>query len=182
MRLILVLAAFVAAAPAAAQQADMSAFTMGPVFEDFGPVADIPDADFAIPDGAEFKVAFDVSEPAAEGKLNRTFESAARLVNMHQRAGVEPVRNRAVVVVHGRAVFDLLTDEAWTAAGRAGANPSGAPVREMIDQGIRFVVCGQSAAAYAVNKAELIPGVELAPSAMTAPALLQQQGYTVNPF
>ena len=182
MRMFLVLAVFLAGAPAAAQQADMSAFSMGPLFDDFGPVADIPDADFPIPDGAEFKVAFDVSEPAAEGKLNRTFESAARLVNMHQRAGVEPVKNRAVVVVHGRAVFDLLTDEAWTAAGRAGANPSGAPVREMIDQGVRFVVCGQSAAAYAVNKAELIPDVELAPSAMTAHALLQQQGYTVNPF
>ena len=182
MRMFLVLAVFLAGAPAAAQQADMSAFSMGPVFDDFGPVADIPDADFPIPDGAEFKVAFDVSEPAAEGKLNRTFESAARLVNMHQRAGVEPVNNRAVVVVHGRAVFDLLTDEAWTALGRAGATPSGAPVRAMIDQGIRFVVCGQSAAAYAVNKAELIPGVELAPSAMTAHALLQQQGYTVNPF
>jgi intracellular sulfur oxidation DsrE/DsrF family protein len=180
MRRLLFAWAFLLAVPAAAQ--DMSAFTVGPVFENFGPVADIPDADFQIPEGMEFKVAFDVATPADGGKLNRTFESAARLVNMHQRAGVEPVNNRAVVVVHGRAVFDLLTDEAWAAAGRAGANPSGAPVREMIDQGIRFVVCGQSAAAYGVKKDELIPGVELALSAMTAHAVLQQQGYTVNPF
>ena len=39
-----------------------------------------------------------------------------------------------------------------------------------------------SAAAYGVAKGDLIPGVELALSAMTAHAQLQQAGYTVNPF
>ena len=36
--------------------------------------------------------------------------------------------------------------------------------------------------AHGVAKADLIPGVELALSAMTAHAQLQQAGYTVNPF
>ena len=169
-------------APGSAQQASMDAFTYGPVFEEFGPVADIPDADFLILDGASFHVAFDVAQPAEEGKLNRGFESAARFINMHDRAGVEPMENRAAMVVHGRAVFDLLSDAAWAARERGETNPSDAPVRAMIDQGVRFIVCGQSAAAYGVTKDELIPGVELALSAMTAHALLQQQGYTVNPF
>ena len=52
----------------------------------------------------------------------------------------------------------------------------------MTDQGVRFIVCGQSAAGQGVAKSELLPGVEMALSAMTAHALLQQQGYTVNPF
>ncbi|WP_231679502.1 MULTISPECIES: DsrE family protein [unclassified Citromicrobium] len=164
-------------APAAAQEV-----SYGPVFTEFGPVADVPDADFAIPEDASFHVAFDVSRSAEEGKLNRGFESAARLINMNARAGVEPMENRAAVVVHGAAVLDLLTDAAWVARHRGEANPSGAMVREMIDQGVRFIVCGQSAAGQGVAKSELIPGVELALSAMTAHALLQQQGYTVNPF
>ena len=92
------------------------------------------------------------------------------------------MENRAAVVVHGAAVLDLLSDDAWSARDRGAANPSGAMVREMIDQGVRFIVCGQSAAGQGVAKSELIPGVELALSAMTAHALLQQQGYTVNPF
>ncbi|WP_029140180.1 DsrE family protein [Citromicrobium sp. JLT1363] len=164
-------------APAAAQEA-----SYGPVFTEFGPVADVPDADFAIPEDASFHVAFDVARAAEEGKLNRGFESAARLINMHARAGVEPMENRAAVVVHGAAVLDLLSDDAWVARDRGEANPSGAMVREMIDQGVRFIVCGQSAAGQGVAKSELLPGVELALSAMTAHALLQQQGYTVNPF
>ena len=52
---------------------------------------------------------------------------------------------------------------------------SSAMVREMLDHGVRFIVCGQSAASQGVAKSELIPGVELALSAMTAHALLQQQ-------
>lgn len=180
MRILMLPLAPLLTAPVSAQ--DMSAFTTGPVFEEFGPVADIPDADFAIPDGMEFKVAFDVSAPAEEGKLNRGFESAARFINMHDRAGIEPMKNTAAVVVHGKAVFDLLSDEAWSARGRGETNPSAEPIRQMIDQGVRFIVCGQSAAAYGVKRQELVPGVELALSAMTAHAVLQQQGYTVNPF
>ncbi|WP_054527299.1 DsrE family protein [Citromicrobium sp. WPS32] len=164
-------------APAAAQEV-----SYGPVFTEFGPVVDVPDADFAIPEDASFHVAFDVSRAAEEGKLNRGFESAARLINMHARAGMESMENRAAVVVHGAAVLDLLTDAAWVARDRGEANPSGAMVRAMIDQGVRFIVCGQSAAGQGVAKSELIPGVELALSAMTAHALLQQEGYTVNPF
>lgn len=183
-RIALVFAAGVGlalAVPATAQDLP-EGFTTGPVFEDFGPVADVPDADFAIPEGAQFHVAFDVAEAASEGRLNRGFESAARFINMHARAGVEPMENRAVVVVHGRAVFDLLHDGAWAAHDRGETNPSAAPIAEMIDQGVRFVVCGQSAAAWGVTRADLIPGVEMALSAMTAHALLQQRGYTVNPF
>ncbi len=178
MRMTLMAAAALAiGAPAAAQD-----FTYGPVFTEFGPVADVPDADFAIPEDASFQVAFDVSQPAEDGKLNRGFESAARFINMNARAGIEPMENRAAVVVHGPAVLDLLTDAAWVARDRGEANPSGAMLREMIDQGVRFIVCGQSAAGQGVAKSDLIPGVELALSAMTAHALLQQQGYTVNPF
>ena len=180
MRAMILPLAVLIAAPAAAQ--DMSAFTMGPVFEDFGPVADIPDADFQIPEGMEFKVAFDVARPAEEGKLNRGFESAARLVNMNARAGIAPDLNRAAVVVHGPAVLDLLTDEAWAARGKGEVNPSVEAVRQMIDQGVRFIVCGQSSAVQGLAKADLLPGVELALSAMTAHAVLQADGYSVNPF
>lgn len=179
-RLVFTTFALACAVPVAAQ--DMSAFTMGPVFEDFGPVADIPDADFQIPEGMEFKVAFDVARPAEEGKLNRGFESAARFVNMHDRIGIEPMKNLAAVVVHGPAVLDLLTDEAWAARGKGEVNPSAEAVRQMIDQGVRFIVCGQSSTAQGVAKADLLPGVELALSAMTAHAVLQAEGYSVNPF
>jgi intracellular sulfur oxidation DsrE/DsrF family protein len=91
---------------------------------------------------------------------------------MHARAGVHADRIKVAVVVHGTAVHDV--------AGEAPA--SAGLVAALVDQGVRILVCGQSAAYYDVKSDDLLPGVEMALSAMTAHALLQQQGYTLNPF
>jgi intracellular sulfur oxidation DsrE/DsrF family protein len=170
------------AGPVSAQQADLSAFRPGPVFTEFGAVAPVPDADFAIPEGMNLFITFDTSTPAAEGQANRTLDSAARFVNMHAAADVEPARVRAAVVVHGKAAFDLVTNAAWSDLGREGANPTAALVAALVDRGVRVILCGQTAAAYGIDKQDLAPGVELAISAMTAHAVLQRQGYTPNPF
>ncbi|MEZ5695526.1 MAG: DsrE family protein [Sphingomonadaceae bacterium] len=171
------------AAPAMAQQADMSAFKTGPVFEDFGPHAPVPGMG-EVPADTEFAVAFDVSKAAEDGARNRSFESAARFINMHVANGVPEDNIQVAVVVHGKAGLDLLSNAAWRAkmGEDAGDNPNQPMVRAMLDQGVRFILCGQSAAAFGINAEDLEPGVEMALSAMTAHALLQQRGYTVNPF
>ncbi len=166
--------------PAAAQ--DLSAFDTGPVFSEFGPHAPVEGADFAIPSEMDLFILFDVAEPAAEDRINRTIESAARFVNMHNAARLEPARVRAAVVVHGKAALDLLTNRAWKARGRDGENPTGNAIPRLVDNGVRVILCGQSAAANGIAKEDLAPGVELALSAMTAHAVLQRQGYTLNPF
>jgi intracellular sulfur oxidation DsrE/DsrF family protein len=166
------------ASPATAQ--DMSAFHTGPVFKDFGPHAAVPGIG-QVPADTEFAVAFDASEAAKDGQRNQGFESAARFINMHVAAGVPEDNIRIAVVVHGKAVLDLLSPEG-RAAHSLGDNASAAMVREMLDHGVHFIVCGQSAAAQGVTQEQLIPGVEVSLSAMTAFALLQQRGYTVNPF
>ena len=169
--------ALLAAAPLGAQTPDMSAFAPGPVFADFGPHAPVEGVgDF--PADTELRIAFDVATQADEGAngtrtRNRGFESAARFINMHAAHGVDPANIDIAVVVHGKAVLDLTARE---------GNGSAAMVRAMLDHGVRFIVCGQSAAAYGVAGSDLIEGVELELSAMTAHALLEQRGYTLNPF
>ncbi len=160
--------------------ADEEAFTPGPAIEAFGPVADI-DADFVIPDGAIFKHSFDVRQQADPGALNRTLESAARFINMHARAGV-PVENIALaIVVHGGAVKDV-SNAAFYEEAAGGENANAPLIAALKEKGVRIIVCGQSAAYYNVATDDLLPGVEMALSAMTAHALLQQEGYSLNPF
>lgn len=171
-RAVLAMLALLFTAPLAAQTPDMSAFQPGPVFADFGPHAPVEGVE-DFPADSEFRIAFDVSTQADEGTRNRGFESAARFINMHAAHGVDPANIDIAVVVHGKAVFDLTTRD---------GNGSAVMVREMLDHGVRFIVCGQSAAAYGVTQADLIGGVELHLSAMTAHAQLQQRGYTLNPF
>ncbi|MGB3167263.1 MAG: DsrE family protein [Alteraurantiacibacter sp.] len=181
MRYVMALAALALSAPAAAQDIE---WQLGPVFEEFGPHVTVEGVEPFTPDTA-FAHSFDVADRSPD-RRNRGFESAARFVNMHAANGVDPAQIRTAMVVHGSAVLDVLTDEAQAARATDGEepapNPSGAMVRAMLSQGVRFIVCGQSAAGQDVSREDLIPGVEMALSAMTAHALLQQQGYTVNPF
>ncbi|MDT3272587.1 DsrE family protein, partial [Shewanella sp. SP2S2-4] len=50
------------------------------------------------------------------------------------------------------------------------------------DHGVKFYICGQSAAYFDLTSTSLLPGVDMALSAMTAHAILAQQGYSENPF
>jgi intracellular sulfur oxidation DsrE/DsrF family protein len=151
--------------------ADLSAFTTGPAIEDFGPVAEV-DATLAIPGDAAFRHSFDVAKPAEDGELNRSLVSAARFINMLARAGVDAENVEVALVVHGGAVADVSGDDSGSAD----------LVATLIEHGVRIIVCGQSAAYYDVKTEDLLPGVEMAVSAMTTHALLQQEGYTLNPF
>lgn len=181
-RIALTLAlALTAAAPLTAQ--DRSAFKPGPVLTEFGPHAPVPGM-APLPADTEFAIAFDVATPADEGSANRGFESVARFLNMHVANGVPQENIRLVVVVHGKASLELLTNAAHAAnpTSRQGDNPSARLVETLLAEDVRFILCGQSAAAYGITPDDLIPGVEMALSAMTAHALLQQNGFTVNPF
>ena len=164
--------------PASAQ---MENFKTGPVFEDFGPTAPVEQSQPVAKD-AMFKVSFDVAKAADPGKLNRTIESAARFINMHVAAGVPEENIRIAIVVHGGAAFDLTRQEFFAARKDGAKNASAAAIAQLQDHGVNFYLCGQSAAAHGISNADLLPGVQMSLSAMTAHALLQQQEFTINPF
>ncbi|MEZ5953036.1 MAG: DsrE family protein [Hyphomonas sp.] len=166
------IAAFTLAMPALA---GMDAFGPGTVVPSYGKFVSVPGAE--LPADASFRVAFDVSDAGPEDGVNRYLESAARLLNMQAAAGV-PVENMSVaIVVHGPAAADLLTEEA-----RGTPNPNAGLISELAAAGVSIQLCGQTAAAKDIEADDLLPGVTMALSAMTAHALLQQQGYTLNPF
>ncbi len=162
---------FIFATLATPALADESAFSKGPVFTDYGPVANI-EVTNSHPAHTILMHSFDVSAPAAERKPNSTFVSAARFINMHARAGVPEKNIRVAVVVHGKAVHEVADEKSASAP----------LIAALTEQGVRIIVCGQSAAYYNVKREDLLENVEMALSAMTAHALLQQQGYTINPF
>jgi len=155
--------------------ADQDDFSTGPIIEDFGPVADVPGA-AALSPNTVFQVAFDTSTAADEGELNRTLVSAARFINMHGRAGIDPDNIHVAVVIHGRAVHDVADVE----GGQLAANAE--LIETLLANNVDIYVCGQSAAYYDVSSDDLLPGVTMAISAMSAHAVLQQSGYTLNPF
>ncbi|MGB3627751.1 MAG: DsrE family protein [Henriciella sp.] len=175
MRLVFV-SLLVAAAPlATVAQTAGQGFSTGPVIEDFGPAAPV-EQDMAIPDGLDLKVVFDIAAPAEEGEINKGFVTVARFLNMHGKAGVDMSRVHPAIVVHGGASSQLVISSENT------PNATQPLIEALLDQGVPVYLCGQTAAARGIAKEDLIPGVELALSAMTAHAVLAADGYSLNPF
>lgn len=160
---------------ATAAQAGPSDFVPGPLIPEYGRIAAVEGA-APLPESARFKVAFDVSEAAAPGEVSRRLESAARFLNMHAAAGVRARNIRLAIVVHGAAARDLMREPR-----PSEANANAGLIAALVAHGVDIYLCGQTAAYYDIEAGDLLPGVRLSLSAMTAHALLQQDGYTLNP-
>lgn len=170
------------AAPAVAQKPDMSAFTKGPVFTEYGAVAKVA-SDLPISPDTHFKVLYNVHDGAKPGEVLRAFDTAARFINMNVAAGVPEANIEVALVVHGPAGWDLTNDAAYSAhvKDKTQGNANAKLVGQLLAHGVQIYICGQSATAMGIHKSDLLPGVKMALSAMDAFALLQQQGYVLLP-
>lgn len=151
-------------------------FHPGRVIKDFGKVATVESGP-SLPKDTVFEVAFDVAKAAEPGKVNRSIESAARFINMHAEAGIPLEHIHVAIIVHGGAAMDLVTDKKY-----GGDNANAELIAALIKAGATIKLCGQTAAFYDIKVEHLLPGVKMSLSAMTAHALLQKKGYTLNPF
>ena len=165
----------------AAAHAQQSDFTTGPVITEFGPAAPVK-TDFKIPKRTKFKVLYDSTAATTPGEINKSLTTAARFLNMHAKAGVPEKNMKLAVVFHSKGSFDLTRDDYYGSQYDGAKNANAAIIKALTDKGVRIILCGQTAAYNGIKNEDLLPGVEMALSAMTAHAVLQQEGYTLNPF
>jgi len=154
----------------------------GPIIKDYGKVWKIENTDFKIDSSKKYKVVFDImNSPTAHNELNKTIETAARFLNMHAQSGVPTENLEVVLVVHNKASKDLITNEAYQKRFETN-NPNEALIKALLNAGTEIIFCGQSSISRDFPKEELINGVQMALSAMTALIHLQDEGYQLIKF
>jgi intracellular sulfur oxidation DsrE/DsrF family protein len=138
---------------------------------------------FAVPKGHVFKALFEINVGGGDSvKVNEQITTMARFYNLHVRHGYAEENVKAAAVVHGSGWTALLTDAAFAARFGGKPNPSRKLVEELLQHGAQLVLCGQTAGARGIRREELLPGVQVAISAMTALNVLHTQGYVYNPW
>ena len=154
----------------------------GPVIKDYGKVWKIDNPDLEVDTTKEYKVVFDImNSPDSRTEINKSIETAARFLNMHAQSGV-PIENlKMALVVHNQASNDLITNEAYQKKFNLD-NPNAELVEALLNAGSEVIFCGQSSLSRDVPKEELIDGVKLSLSAMTALIQLQDDGYQLIKF
>jgi intracellular sulfur oxidation DsrE/DsrF family protein len=155
-------------------------FMAGPIIKNHGKHAKVQQ-DFNFDKNTIFKVAFDISEQGKVGDVSRKIETLARFINMHVANGVPAKNIHLALVVHGKASFDLLEGQLYEEKFQQ-KNANNPLLQDLMKNQVTVYLCGQSAAYYNITNEMLAPGVKMALSAMTAHAVLQNNGYTVNPF
>ena len=153
----------------------------GPLIEGYGPTYPINDRDVPLPEGFSYKAVFDLATyPGEVTAVNVRLESVARFLNMHVRNGVPPENINLAVVVHGAAVKNLLSNDAYEARYKVD-NPNLELISMLRGAGVATYVCGQSMSFGGVDKKELADGVQVALSAMTMLTVLQSDDYALLP-
>lgn len=160
--------------------AEEDSFTKGPLIKEYGENAPAKQTN-PIPATQKFKVVFDVADEGPKHSANRRFVTLARFLNMHVRAGVPAENIELAMVVHGSAGNDILNNKFYQEKFAAD-NPNLELIKILQQHNVKIFMCGQSAAFHGIKNEMLADGVAMALSAMTAHALLQQEGYTLNPF
>ena len=154
----------------------------GPRIQTAGPSFAVEDPSFVVPADHVFRAVFEINQGSTDDPINMQFVTIARFLNLHARHGVPDDQVHAAAVVHGSGFMALLSDEAHAARFDGATNPSRDLIEELLANGVEIVLCGQTAGGRQITRDELIPGVQVAWSAMTALNVFQTRGYTFNPW
>lgn len=154
----------------------------GPAFATYGKVYSVPNADFPEHKDGPMHAVFDVSRQFKDREgANPLIETAARYYNLHLQNGYDPSQLKAVLVVHGSAVFDVMSNNSYKE--KFGKDNPNAPLIEaLLSKGVEVVLCGQSSTHHGVALDMAVPGTKMALSAMTALVALQNEGYRLIRF
>lgn len=153
--------------------------------EFYGPVYEIENVDFKTDLNQEFKAVFDVAGISeTKEKPNRKFVTLARYLRLHQAPELDDNSVKAALIVHGSAIFDLFTHEAYADYHKQEnlKNPNYDLLSVLSEHNVDIILCGQTYKHRSIDKNKLHPDVKIALSAMSAHIQLNKQGYTLINF
>lgn len=154
----------------------------GPIIEKYGAVFRIDNADYKVDTQKTFRAVFDImNSPEDVDQVNPSIETAARFLNMHAQNGIPLEQLKIALVVHNKASKDVITSDAYKTKFGTN-NPNAELIKALMAANADIIFCGQSSASRGFPKEELLDGVQLSLSAMTALIQLQDNNYRLIKF
>jgi len=150
--------------------------------KDFGQVYQIAEPDLLLDKNTKYKVIFDIySDEGGEKKTNASVNTVARFINMHVENDIKPENLDIVVVLHGAATKNSLSDKAYKEKFKIN-NPNSKLIEALTEDNVKVYVCGQSFTHRKYSKEELSNNVKMSLSALTALVYYQSKGYQLITF
>jgi len=123
------------------------------------------------------KLVYDLTQPTsdpAKGEVNQGLEEIIRQLNLQVAAGARKLE--AVVIFHGGAAQFMTGNETYKKKFNL-ENPNLPLMKQLMDKGVTFVVCGQTLELRDMKIEQFPEGIKRAYSARSALADLQSRGF-----
>ncbi len=157
-------------------------FQKGTVIKNYGQFYNIANPDKNLDPNKEYQVIFDIRKSSNDiNAVNPLLDVVARFINMHVANGIALKNLKIVVVMHGSASKDVLSNAAYKERFRK-KNPSLDLLKELKKAGVEIFVCGQSAIHRKIKREEVSKPVKFALSALTVLTEYQSLGYQLIDF
>ncbi len=155
---------------------------VNPVIKNFGTIGQADLASEKPDPNLTYNIVVDLAT-GEDNKSNLLFSlnNVARLINLHVMGGVPEENLNIVVAVHGGAIWSVLNNELYYKKFKT-ANPNIPLYKELLDSGVKIVVCSQSMFKRNIAPSDLVKGLEVATSALTTLTTYQIKGYAVLKF
>lgn len=154
----------------------------GPIFEDFGAVYTIENADLLLDTDTKYKVIFDVySDQKKSGTMNPLINTVARFMNMHAQNGVLLENMDIVLVLHGAATKNALNEKKFKKLFKT-KHPNSELLKALAAKNVKTYVCGQSMISKEYKASDISEYVDISLSALTALVKYQSEGYQIINF
>ena len=155
---------------------------VNPIIKSYGTVFQLPDADQKPDPSIKYKIIVELNENGSKpDSLNEYIEALATLVNLHAAEGVPRENIQMVVVVRKMATYAVFGNDLYKEKFKCD-NPNLQILKELMDAGLEFYVCGQTMQKRNIDTKKLVAGTKVASSGLTAITTYQLKGYTMVKF
>ena len=155
---------------------------VNPIIKSYGTVFEIPKADHKPDPSIKYKILVELTENASKpDTLNEYLEALATLINLHAAEGVSKENIKMAVILRKMATYGVFGNELYKEKFKCD-NPNLQLLKELMDAGVEFYVCGQTMLKRNVDTKKLVPGTKVASAGLTAITTYQLQGYTMVKF
>jgi len=154
----------------------------GPIIKNYGQALKIENPDLLLKKDKKYKIIFDVySDGKDKKKLNGSINTVARFLNMHAQNGVKKDNMDVVLILHGAATKNAISDKAFQKAFKID-NPNTELIKALNNSAVKVYVCGQSFLHQGYERKDLSKDVKLSLSALTTLVYYQSEGYQLITF
>ena len=155
---------------------------VNPVIKSYGTVFQLPDSDHKPDPSIKYKIIVELTENGSKpDSLNEYIEALATLVNLHAAEGVPKENIQMVVILRKMATYAVFDNELYKEKFKCD-NPNLQLLKELMQAGVEFYVCGQTMQKRNIDTKKLVAGTRVASSGLTVITTYQLKGYTMIKF